>query len=90
MRMRRYVIVGGGVAGTAAADAIRKRDPEGSITILTDEPYPLWSKIRLPELFSGSIESDGLLIRRPRWYERRNIDLRTDETVRSVDPQAKV
>ena len=88
--MKRYVIVGGGVAGTAAADAIRKRDPEGSITILTDEPYPLWSKIRLPELFSGSIESDGLLIRRPRWYERRNIDLRTDETVRSVDPQAKV
>jgi nitrite reductase (NADH) large subunit len=88
--MIRYVIVGGGVAGTAAADAIRKRDPEGSITILTDEPYPLWSKIRLPELFSGSIGPKGLIIRKPQWYERRNILLRTEVTVTSVDPDKKV
>jgi nitrite reductase (NADH) large subunit len=88
--MMRYVIVGGGVAGTAAADAIRKRDPEGSITILTDEEYTLWSKIRLPELFSGSIDVDRLLIRRLAWYERRNIELRTEVTVDSVDPRAKV
>ncbi len=82
----RYVIVGGGVAGTTAADNIRKRDPEGSITILTDEPYTLWSKIRLPELFSGSVDADDLLVRKPRWYERRDIRLRTEETVASVDP----
>lgn len=84
--MMRYVIVGGGVAGATAADNIRKRDPEGSITILTDEPYTLWSKIRLPDLFSGSVDADGLLVRKPRWYERRDIHLRTEETVTSVDP----
>ncbi|UCC93229.1 MAG: NAD(P)/FAD-dependent oxidoreductase [Thermoplasmata archaeon] len=88
--MMRYVIVGGGVAGTAAADAIRKRDPEGSITILTDEPYPLWSKIRLPELFSGSIGPKGLIIRKPQWYDRRDILLRTEVTVTEVDPEAKM
>ncbi len=88
--MMRYVIVGGGVAGTTAADAIRKRDPEGSIIIITDEPYRLWSKIRLPELFSGSIDDEGLIIRKPRWYENRRIDLRTEETVIDIDPKAKV
>ncbi len=86
----RYVIVGGGIAGTSAADAIRKRDPEGSIIILSDEPYPLWSKIRLPELFSGSVEADGLVIRRANWYERRNIDLLINVEVTSIDPGSKV
>ena len=86
----RYVIVGGGIAGTSAADAIRKRDPEGSIIILSDEPYPLWSKIRLPELFSGSIDADGLVIRRARWYERRDIDLLINVEVTSIDAYTKV
>lgn len=86
----RYVIVGGGIAGTSAADAIRKRDPEGSIIILNDEPYPLWSKIRLPELFSGSVDTDGLVIRKPRWYEKRNIDLLINVEVTGIDPDAKV
>lgn len=82
----RYVIVGGGVAGTAAADNIRKRDLEASITIFTDEPYTLWSKIRLPELFSGSVGPKDLLVRKPQWYERRKIHLRTELTVTAVDP----
>jgi nitrite reductase (NADH) large subunit len=86
----RYVIVGGGIAGTTAADAIRKRDPEGSIIILTDEPYRLWSKIRLPELFSGSIDDDGLVIRRAQWYERRDIDMLINVEVTSIDTDAKV
>lgn len=86
----RHVIVGGGVAGTTAAEAIRKRDPEASITILTDEPFPLWSKIRLPELFSGHVDAEGLLVRRPPWYERLDIDLRTGERVASIEPERKV
>ncbi len=85
----RYVIVGGGVAGTAAADNIRKRDLEASITIFTDEPYTLWSKIRLPELFSGSVGPKDLLVRKPQWYERRKIHLRTELTVNAVDPGTK-
>ena len=82
----RYIIVGGGVAGTAAAENIRKRDLEASITIFTDEPYTLWSKIRLPELFSGSVGPKDLLVRKPQWYERRKIHLRTELTVTAVDP----
>ena len=88
--MMRHVIVGGGVAGTTAAEAIRKRDPEASITILTDEPYTLWSKIRLPELFSGHVDAEGLLVRRPPWYERLDIDLRTEERVASIETERKV
>jgi len=87
--MLRYVIVGGGVAGTTAANTIRQRDEDGSITILTDEPYPLWSKIRLPELFSAAVGADDLIIRKPKWYERSQIDLRMEEAVTGIDVEAK-
>lgn len=86
----RYVIIGGGVAGTAAANTIRQRDENGSITILTDEPFPLWSKIRLPELFSSAIGVDDLIIRKPKWYERHRIDLRMEETVTEIDVDSQV
>ena len=40
--MKRYVIVGNGVAGTTAAEMIRKMDPEGMIILLTDEGIPFF------------------------------------------------
>ena len=86
----RYVIVGGGIAGTTAAATIRSLDSEGSITILTDEQRPLYARIRLPELLSGSVDVERLILRRPAWYEREGIDLRTDEPAIDVDPAARV
>jgi nitrite reductase (NADH) large subunit len=88
--MVRYVIVGGGVAGTTAAAVIRRRDPEGSITVLTDEPYPLWSKIRLPEIFSDKVDEKGLIIRKAKWFEDHDIELRTSEAVTKVVPGSKI
>ena len=38
--MKRYVIVGDGVAGARASIKIRDTDPEGDIHIFTEEAYP--------------------------------------------------
>ncbi len=38
--MKNYLIVGNGVAGTTAAENVRKQDKEGKITIVTDEDFP--------------------------------------------------
>ena len=35
--MTDYLVIGNGVAGTTAAENIRKLDNQGSITVLTDE-----------------------------------------------------
>lgn len=40
MVQAKYLIVGGGVAGGAAARAIRQANPEGRLILITDEPYP--------------------------------------------------
>ncbi len=36
----RYVIVGAGPAGVTAAETLRRVDPEGTITLVGDEPEP--------------------------------------------------
>jgi len=37
--MKRYLIIGDGVAGARAAVKIRESDPKGEIRIFTDEAY---------------------------------------------------
>jgi nitrite reductase (NADH) large subunit len=88
--VRRYVIVGAGVAGMTAAMAIRRLDPEGTVTVLTDEEHPFYARIRLPELLSGSVTPEQLVLKRPQWYERNRIELRTGETAVDVEVAERV
>lgn len=70
-----YLIAGAGLAGIEAAGAIRQRDTEGRIIIVGDEDLPFYSRIRLPELVTGAIEKDKLVVKKPAWYEERAIEL---------------
>ena len=58
--MKRYVIVGNGVAGTTAVEQIRKIDQEGEIVLLTEEDLPF-----IPE--SGSSTTWGVIWTRRVW-----------------------
>ncbi len=53
--MRRYVIIGSGVAGYAAAEAIRARDMSADIRMVTDDPHGFYSRPGLAYLLSGEI-----------------------------------
>ncbi len=88
--MTRYVIVGNGVAGTTAAEEIRKHDPNGAITIITDEDLPFYSRIRLPEYIAGEVAEDRLIIKKPDWYENLKIDLKLKTRIIDADPRNKV
>ncbi|MDP7469932.1 MAG: FAD-dependent oxidoreductase, partial [Dehalococcoidia bacterium] len=57
----RYVIIGDGPAGNAAAEAIRHRDPAGEITILSDEATPSYYRPLLPQLIEDKLTQDILL-----------------------------
>jgi NADPH-dependent 2,4-dienoyl-CoA reductase/sulfur reductase-like enzyme len=57
---RRYVIVGSGVAGISAAQTIRANDPQGEITILSDDPAHYYSKPGLAYYLTGEISEDTL------------------------------
>jgi NAD(P)H-nitrite reductase large subunit len=50
---KRYVIIGNGIAGTTAADTLRKNDPHCRIDLFTNEPYPLYNRVSLPRFLQG-------------------------------------
>lgn len=45
----KYLIVGNSAGGIGAAEAIREVDKKNSITIVSDEPYPAYSRPLISE-----------------------------------------
>lgn len=76
-----YLIIGNGITGTTAADQIRKQDPDGSIIMVTSEATPFYSRIRLNEYLAGELSRAQLIVRKPEWYSKNNIDLRLSTTI---------
>ncbi|HSH03504.1 MAG TPA: FAD-dependent oxidoreductase [Anaerolineae bacterium] len=72
--MINYIIIGNGAAGTAAAEIIRKYD-NGTITILSAEPYPMYSRPGLAYVLTGQIPAKQAITRTEKWYQERNINL---------------
>lgn len=87
---RRYVIIGNGVAGTTAAETLRKNDPNCSIHLLTNEPYPLYNRVSLPRFLQGVIVEQKVMIRDFAWHEQRNIRLLTEAMVTAIDIEERV
>lgn len=87
--MKRYVIIGNGVAGTTAAENIRKGDDQGKITIVTDEDLPFYYRVRLNEFVSGDVAEQDLVAKGEEWYRERAIELRLRTRGTDVKPAAK-
>jgi len=85
----KYIIIGGGIAGTTAAETIRKLDNECSIAIVSDEPYPIYSRLLLAKYILGQIPQDSLFLKRIEWYSQVGIDFLAPVSATSVDPQKK-
>ncbi len=88
--MKKYIIVGNGVAGTTAAENIRKLDQEGTITMVTNEDFSFYYRIRLNEYLSGDLKEKDLLAKKAEWYKDHKIDLRLQSSIVGGDPQKKV
>lgn len=58
--MLRYVLVGGGVACVAAAEAIRSVDHEGDVLIISDDAYGYYSRPGLAYCLTGELTEKHL------------------------------
>ena len=85
----RVVIVGGGIAGVAAAQAVREAAPASSVTLLCSEPEIPYYRLNLTRYLAGEIQRDVLPIHPPAWYEDCGIDLRIGVGVRLLSPADK-
>lgn len=81
MRDTRYLIVGGGMAGHAAAAALREADPGGPVAILGDEPERPYARPPLSKgLWLGHDEASAFLPELP------GVELRTGRRALALDP----
>ncbi len=73
MNAHRYLILGNGAAGVTAAEEIRTRDPHGHITIVSAEPYPMYSRPGLAYVIINEVSDQQVIARRPEWYAQHRI-----------------
>jgi nitrite reductase (NADH) large subunit len=89
MKTQKYLIIGNGVAGTTAADIIRRNDPSGKITIVSDEDIPFYYRVRLPDYLAGEISETELIVKKQEWYNEKKISLKLSTRITDANPVAR-
>ena len=85
----KIVIVGGGVAGITAAKTLAESDSQIKIDVFTDEKYPYYSKIRLPQLLAAKIKLADIYMYQPQWYRENKIEIHLETRVSKINPHKK-
>jgi NADPH-dependent 2,4-dienoyl-CoA reductase/sulfur reductase-like enzyme/nitrite reductase/ring-hydroxylating ferredoxin subunit len=86
----RIVIVGGGAAGFAAAEMLRRQDYRGSVVMLSNEAaLPVDRPNLSKDYLAGSAPEDWLPLRPADFYAEAAIDLRLKTEVISIDTRAR-
>lgn len=83
---REIVIVGGGAAGFAAAEMLRRRGYSGRLTMLSSDSAAPYDRPNLSkDYLAGTAEEAWMPLRSPKFYARKDIDLRLETTATRVD-----
>lgn len=82
---KRVVILGGGIAGTTAAEELRKLEPETEITIIEQESNPCYSRVLLPHVLKGKIAREKVFLKTLAWYYEQRIELMLETRVEAID-----
>ena len=87
---RSFIILGAGLAGAKAAEALRDDGFEGRIVLIGAESERPYERPELSKKYlRGEAEHDSLYVHEERYYEEQEIDLRAGATVTSIDPGAR-
>lgn len=91
LHMKRYFILGGGIAALSAAKAIRETDPSGLIVLLTNEDALPYARPMLTKQLLGSLSAADLAVEGAAWYDApgRDILVLTGRSVSAIDVQKK-
>jgi 3-phenylpropionate/trans-cinnamate dioxygenase ferredoxin reductase subunit len=88
--IERVVIVGAGLAGARAAEALRKDGYDGAITLLGDEADRPYIRPPLSKDYSvARATATRSMCTRPAFYDEQQIDLRSSTKVREIAPGSR-
>ena len=83
--MSKYVIVGASAAGIGAVEAIREVDPTSSITVISEEPCPQYSRPMISDLVSGKANFEKMMCREDQFWEKNDVQALTGRTAVSLN-----
>ena len=88
--LKRVVIVGGGAAGEAAAEMLRREGYRGNLTIISaDDSVPYDRPALSKEFLIGSASKKMLPLHASDFYRKHEIDLILNTRVAAIDPRGK-
>ena len=83
------LIVGGGAAGNAAAETLRREGYQGLVTMLSADPSPPYDRPNLSkDYLAGTAQADWIPLRPLEFYAEQGIDLRVNTRVMAIDAAA--
>lgn len=85
----RYVIIGAGIAGTTAAEELRKLDPSAEVVLLSEELHRVYSRVLLPHYVKGKVEREKCFLKKEDWYAAQNIEWLPGVVAESIDTTNK-
>jgi 3-phenylpropionate/trans-cinnamate dioxygenase ferredoxin reductase subunit len=88
-RLGPVVIVGGGAAGNAAAETLRREGFSGPVTLLSADSSRPYDRPNLSkDYLAGSAQAEWIPLRSPEFYAENDIDLKIGARVTAVDTAA--
>ena len=84
-----YIIIGGGIAGVSAAEAIREVDKTGRIILICKEAELPYYRMNLTRYLAGDIHVSALPLHPDDWYRSQAVELMLNTSVDSINPATK-
>jgi NAD(P)H-nitrite reductase large subunit len=81
----KYLIIGNSAGGIGAAEAIREVDKTGTLAIVSDEPYPAYSRPLISEHLAEGRPLEKMLYRPADFYEKNKIKTILGDKVTRID-----
>ena len=87
--MKKYVIIGGSIAGVSCVEGIRSIDPEGEITVVTSEAHSNYGRPLISYYLEGKTDVGRMSWRGADFFERSHVTVLHETTVTKLDPEEK-
>lgn len=85
----RYVIIGNSAAAVGCVEGIRQLDSQGSITIVSKEPYHTYSRPLISYLLCGKTDAERMKYRPDDFYTRNKVTFLPGKTAEAIRPEQK-
>jgi NADPH-dependent 2,4-dienoyl-CoA reductase/sulfur reductase-like enzyme/pSer/pThr/pTyr-binding forkhead associated (FHA) protein len=76
-----YVIIGNGIAGISAAETLRSEDSAAVITVVADDPFPVYYRPALKDYLAGRVQESKLWARSTDFYQQQKIGFLRERAV---------